>query len=101
YGDWSSDVCSSDLGTVQRTSDLVAPWESHFSSGENTRVALTNAGFSAARVETVEVTHRFSVEEYLADRELGSSGRFGRHVLGEAEWRRFREDARSEFGRRF
>jgi len=88
-------------GTVQRTSDLVAPSEGHFSSAENVRAALTDAGFGAPRIEEVEVTHQFSVEEYLADRELASSGRFGRHALGEAEWRRFLESAKGEFGRRF
>jgi ubiquinone/menaquinone biosynthesis C-methylase UbiE len=88
-------------GTVQRTGDLVAPSEGHFSSAENVRAALMEAGFGAARIEAVELTHEFSVGEYLADRELGSSGRFGRHTLGEAEWRRFLEIAKGEFVRRF
>jgi ubiquinone/menaquinone biosynthesis C-methylase UbiE len=88
-------------GTVQRAGDLVAPSEGHFSSAENVRAALVDAGFVAARIEAIELIHQFSVEEYLADRELGSSGRFGRHAMGEAEWRRFLEKARGKFLRRF
>jgi hypothetical protein len=86
---------------VQRAGDLVAPSEGHFSSAENVRAALVDAGFVAARIEAIELIHQFSVEEYLADRELGSSGRFGRHAMGEAEWRRFLEKARGKFLRRF
>ena len=88
-------------GTVQRTGDLVAPSEAHFSSAQNVRAALVDAGFGATRIEGFELTHEFSVDGYLADRELGSSGRFGRHALGEAEWRRFLEGAKGEFVRRF
>jgi ubiquinone/menaquinone biosynthesis C-methylase UbiE len=88
-------------GTVQRTVEQVAPSEGHFSSPENVRAALLEAGFSAARVEVIELSHDCSVEEYLADRELSSGGRFGRHVLGEEGWQGFRETAGAEFRRRF
>jgi ubiquinone/menaquinone biosynthesis C-methylase UbiE len=88
-------------GTVQRTVDLVAPSESHFSSPESVRTALSDAGFTTARVEVVTLAHDYSVEEYLADRELSASGRFGRHALGDARWRRFLETAEDEFLRRF
>ncbi|PYQ37724.1 MAG: hypothetical protein DMF77_26135 [Acidobacteria bacterium] len=87
--------------TAQRTVDLVVPSESRFSSPENVRTALIDAGFTTARVSLAELAHECSVDEYLADRELGASGRFGRHALGDPGCRRFLGTATSEFGRRF
>ena len=58
-------------------------------------------GFHTARVEVVGLSDDCSVEEYLADRELSAGGRFGRHVLGDTEWRRFLERAGAEFRRKF
>lgn len=89
------------LDTAQRTADTVVPSEGYFSSPENVRSALLEAGFTAARAESAGFAHDCSVDKYLADRELGASGRFGRHALGEAEWRRFLGTARGEFVRRF
>jgi ubiquinone/menaquinone biosynthesis C-methylase UbiE len=88
-------------GTVQRTVKQVAPSEGHFSSSENVRAALLEAGFGAARVEVIAFSHDCSVEEYLADRELSSGGRFGHHVLGDAAWRGFLEHAGAEFRQKF
>jgi len=88
-------------GAAQRTADLVVPSESYFSSPENVRTALLDAGFTAARVASAELAHDCSVDEYLADRELGASGRFGRHALGDPGWRRFLGTTRNEFVRRF
>jgi ubiquinone/menaquinone biosynthesis C-methylase UbiE len=88
-------------GTVQRTVEQVAPSERHFSSPENVRAALVDAGFRTSRVEMVGFSHDCSPEEYLADRELSSGGRFGRHVLGDTAWRGFLERAGAEFRRKF
>ena len=88
-------------GTIQQTVEQVAPSERHFSSSENVRAALVDAGFHRARVEVVGLSHDCSAEEYLADRELSSGGRFDRHVLGDTEWRRFRARAGAEFRRKF
>jgi ubiquinone/menaquinone biosynthesis C-methylase UbiE len=87
--------------TAQRTADTVVPSEGYFSSPQNVRSALLAAGFTTARAESADLAHDCSVDEYLADRELGASGRFGRHALGDSEWRRFLGTARDEFGRRF
>jgi ubiquinone/menaquinone biosynthesis C-methylase UbiE len=87
--------------TAQRMADTVVPSEAYFSSPENVKSALLAAGFTTARVVSTELAHDCSVDEYLADRELGASGRFGRHALGDAEWRRFLVTARDEFVRRF
>ena len=86
---------------AQRTVDLVVPSESHFSSPENVRTVLLDAGFTTARVALAELAHDCSVDEYLADRELGASGRFGRHALGDPGWRHFLGTAKDEFVRRF
>ena len=88
-------------GTIQRTVEQVAPSESHLSSPENVRAALVDAGFPTVRVEVIGLAHDCSVEEYLADRELSSGGRFGRHVLGDAAWRGFLERAGAEFRQKF
>jgi ubiquinone/menaquinone biosynthesis C-methylase UbiE len=88
-------------GTIQRTVEQVAPSESHLSSPKNVRAALVDAGFRSARVEMIGFSHDCSVEEYLADRELSSGWRFGRHVLGDAAWRRFLERAEAELRRKF
>jgi ubiquinone/menaquinone biosynthesis C-methylase UbiE len=87
--------------TAQRTADLVVPSESRLSSPEQVRGALVEAGFLAVRVVLADLAHDCSVDEYLADRELGASGRFSRHSLGEAGWLRFLETAKAEFVRRF
>jgi len=88
-------------GTIRRAVEQVAPWEHHFSSSENVRTALVDAGFHTARVEVVGLSHDCSAEEYLADRELSSGGRFGRHALGDTAWRGFLERAGAEFRRKF
>jgi hypothetical protein len=88
-------------GTAQRTADTVVPSEGYFSSPENVRTALLEAGFTTARAVSAELAHECSVDEYLADRELGASGRFGRHALGDPGWQLFLGTARDEFVRRF
>ncbi len=87
--------------TAQRTADSVVPSESYFSSPENVRTALVEAGFTTARTASAELAHDCSIDEYLADRELGACGRFGHHTLGDPGWRRFLGTAKDEFVRRF
>jgi ubiquinone/menaquinone biosynthesis C-methylase UbiE len=88
-------------GTAQRAADAVAPWENYFSSTDNLRPALLEAGFSTVRMEVLQLSIDQSVEEYVADRELNSGARFARKLLGEVEWQRFAEQARGELQRRF
>ena len=88
-------------GTTQRSVEAVAPSEGHFSSADNVRAALFDAGFRNVRVEVIELPHDYSVGEYLEDRELSSGGRLGRHVLGEDGWRGFLSGAEAELTRRF
>lgn len=55
-------------GAAQRATETVAPWESHFSSPQNLKAALIDAGFSGVRVEVHPLSIGQSVDEYLADR---------------------------------
>lgn len=84
-----------------RAPQEVAPWESHFAEPENLRGALIEAGFTTVKVGSVDLDFGSSIEEYLADRELSSGGRYGRQILGELEWRGFLGKAREELRRRF
>jgi hypothetical protein len=53
-------------------------------------------------LDAVDVVTEYSVEQFLDDRELNSSGRLAQHRLGVSEWRRFRtaiaERLRDRFG---
>ena len=79
----------------------VAPSEGHFESAANVETALTEAGLSGVEVQTGATEWSFSLERYLADRELSSGGRFAQHALGPDAWDRFVANAREELRRRF
>lgn len=79
----------------------VAPSESSFESAAAVEYALRGAAFSVVEAHAVTLECRLSLEQYLADRELSSGGRFARHALGDAGWARFVAHAREELGRRF
>lgn len=79
----------------------VAPSESSFESAAAVEHALRGAAFSVVEAHAVTLECRLSLEQYLADRELSSGGRFARHALGDAGWARFVAHAREELGRRF
>jgi ubiquinone/menaquinone biosynthesis C-methylase UbiE len=88
-------------GTVQRATEAVVPWESHFSSPDSVRTALLEAGFSGVHVDMFNLTSDLSVAEYVSDRALGAGGRLGRRTLGEPGWREFLQRADAELRRRF
>jgi len=79
----------------------VTPSEDHFAQRGALEEALAEAGFSQADLEAVAVESDFAVEQFLEDRELSSSGRLGRHLLGPGGWARFQEAARETFLNRF
>ncbi len=79
----------------------VAPWEAHFATPDHLHEAFCDAGFVGVRVDVSRLDFVHGIEEYVADRALGSAGRFGRHTLGEAGWRRFLRRAEDEMRRRF
>ena len=88
-------------GAILSAAEGVAPLEEHLASGENVRAAFLQAGFNSVCLEVVGLSFAHSVEEYVADRALGSSGRLGRDRLGEDAWDRFLTTAEDEFRRRF
>jgi len=79
----------------------VAPSEGYFESAANVETALTEAGFSGVEVQEAASEWSFSLERYLADRELSSGGRFAQHALGPDAWDRFVANAGEELRRRF
>jgi len=90
---------------VERALAEVSPWEEHFSQRGALKKALTDVGFFQADSVSVDVESDFTVEQFLEDRELSSSGRFGTYLLGPEGWTRFREAAiqklRDRFGSSF
>jgi ubiquinone/menaquinone biosynthesis C-methylase UbiE len=86
---------------VDRALLEVAPWENHFSQPGHLEAALTNAGFSPVVSDAVELDFTCTVGQFLEDRELSSAGRLGLHLLGPAEWARFRGAAYDMFHTRF
>jgi len=86
---------------VERALAEVAPWEEHFARRGALENALTEAGFSQADSVGVDVESDFTVEQFLEDRELSSSGRLGRHLLGADGWAQFREAFRETLHTRF
>jgi ubiquinone/menaquinone biosynthesis C-methylase UbiE len=85
---------------VQRAGAEVAPWEDHFSDPAVLEAAVRQAGFTT-RADVVAVESHLTVEEFLDDRELSSSGRRGLQLLGTARWRRFKASAAEMFHARF
>jgi ubiquinone/menaquinone biosynthesis C-methylase UbiE len=94
-----ADAVSKDL--LQAAVAEVAPSESCFESTAGVESALTRAGFAGVEVHTHLLEYRLYLEQFLADRELSSGGRFARHTLGVDDWGRFVAHAREELGRRF
>jgi len=107
----STDPCTEAWGellaeavTKDRLQEAVAqvtPFEDFFSSAANVQTALAEAGFSGVEVHKVNLEWSFSLELYLADRELSAGGRFARQALGPDAWERFVANAREELLRRF
>ncbi len=86
---------------AERAMTEVAPWEDHFSQPGHLESALTQAGFSVVRCDTVELEFPFTVEQFLEDRELSSGGRLGLYLLGANGWACFRAAASDTFHARF
>jgi ubiquinone/menaquinone biosynthesis C-methylase UbiE len=86
---------------LQEAVAQVAPSESCLETAAAVEQALTKAAFSGVEAHAATLECRLSLEDYLADRELGAGGRFARHALGAAGWARFLAHAREDLGRRF
>ena len=88
-------------GALARATEAVTPWGSRFSKVESLRTDLLEAGFSRVWTATVEMGVRCRVDAYLAERQLGAAGRFGREALGRDRWRSFLEQAADQLRHRF
>jgi ubiquinone/menaquinone biosynthesis C-methylase UbiE len=86
---------------LARAIEAVTPWASRFSKAESLQADLLQAGFSRVWTETVEMEVRCRVDEYVAERQLGAEGRFGREALGRTRWRTFLERAAYQLRHRF
>jgi len=79
----------------------VAPWEGLFETAAGVEGALSTAGFSKREVHTATVECRLPLEDFLADREMSSAGRFARHTLGPSAWQSFMARAHGHLRQRF
>jgi ubiquinone/menaquinone biosynthesis C-methylase UbiE len=79
----------------------VVPWEAYFENVEGVRTALSLAGLGRVQVHTLTAECRLSVEQFIAERALGSSARFARHTLGPDAWEAFLARAHEALHRRF
>ncbi len=86
---------------LQDASAEVTPSEAYFERAENVGTALTEAGFTGIDVRAYALQGRASLEQFLADRALSSSGRFARQAMSQSDWPRFLEHAREELARAF
>jgi ubiquinone/menaquinone biosynthesis C-methylase UbiE len=86
---------------LQEGVNQVTPFGGYFEDQRNVNAALTEAGFSDVDVHTVEQECRFSLEGYLADRELTSGGRYTQYILGPDGWARLVANAREKLRQTF
>lgn len=90
---------------LQKGVNQVTPFAGYFEEEKNVNVALTEAGFADVEIHMVELKCRLSLEDYLADREITSGGRYAKHILGPDIWAQLvanaREKLRQTFGSYF
>lgn len=79
----------------------VLPNEQHFESPANVEAALVEAGYREVRVEAIALDYAISLDEFLADREISSGGRFAREAMGDQVWSLWTAAARAALERRF
>jgi SAM-dependent methyltransferase len=79
----------------------VVPSEARFESAAGVHSALAAGGFTDVEVHALTLDYGVTLDQFLADRELSSGGRFARHVLGAYGWAGFVARARNELERRF
>jgi ubiquinone/menaquinone biosynthesis C-methylase UbiE len=86
---------------IEDASAEVTPSEAFFERRENVSAALTDAGFTEVEVRTYALKSRSSLEQFLADRALSSSGRFARQAMSQSAWPRLLDQAREQLTRSF
>jgi len=76
-------------------------WGDHFEDERNVSTALTEAGFADVQLHVVELKWHLSLEDYLADREITSSGRYAKYILGPDSWAQLLANAREKLRQQF
>jgi ubiquinone/menaquinone biosynthesis C-methylase UbiE len=99
WRDSLAEAVSRDL--VQAAVARVAPAEARFEAAPGVEATLTAAGFAAVEVSPAVLRYTISVDDFLADREISSAGRFACHTLGAEGWSRWCEATREALERRF
>ncbi len=79
----------------------VTPFAGYFEEEKNVNAALAEAGFADVEIHTVELKCRLSLEDYLADREITSEGRYAKHLLGPDLWAQLVANARDKLQQTF
>jgi ubiquinone/menaquinone biosynthesis C-methylase UbiE len=77
------------------------PWEEFFSDKDRLKDALHEAGLRDIWIERRSYRIDMSIEEYLSGREITSTGRFLRQMLGDELWPSLQRRAREVFTERF
>ncbi|CAB1081346.1 hypothetical protein D1AOALGA4SA_9000 [Olavius algarvensis Delta 1 endosymbiont] len=87
---------------LQEGVNQITPFAGYFEDERHVGTALAEAGFADVQLHVVELKWRLSLEDYLADREITSSGRYAKFILGSGSWAQLlanaREKLRQEFG---
>lgn len=78
-----------------------APWEERFSDPPRLQESLREAGLRRVDVHRRDYRFSWSIDDYLAGREISAAGRFLHNMLGDTSWERFREQVAQEFRSRF
>lgn len=77
------------------------PWDDFFSDPERLKDALREAGLREVVVQDRDYRFEMTQESYLAAREITTTGRFLRQMLGRDLWETFRRRSREVFANKF
>jgi ubiquinone/menaquinone biosynthesis C-methylase UbiE len=77
------------------------PGAERFSDASRLKDALHDAGLRDLRVERREYRFEMTADDYLRSREISSTGRFLRRMLGDELWETFHRRASEVFAERF
>jgi ubiquinone/menaquinone biosynthesis C-methylase UbiE len=79
----------------------VTPRESDLETKRGVEAALAGGGFVGVEVHEVDLDYSLTLDEFLADRALASTGRFARHLLGDPRWSEWISATREALSGRF
>ena len=86
---------------LQEGVDQVTPFAGYFEDEKNVSAALSEAGFADIEIHNIELKCCLSLEDYLADREITSGGRYAKYILGPDIWAQLVANAREKLRRMF